>query len=68
MLADILGDKVQELDLKIVETMKSQQELMIELDNLQSSDRFLVLVKRVSVLSKNLNDTFDRWNNFIIND
>ena len=63
MLSDIIGNKVQEIDLAMVEVMKTQQELLSEIENVENT-AFQVSVKRLLVVSSKLNQNLEIWNRF----
>jgi hypothetical protein len=68
MLSDTVGRKIQEIDMLIVETIKSQQDLMVEIDSLQDSSKFLSITKRMHTLSRKLKKNLEVWNKLKIND
>jgi hypothetical protein len=68
MLSDTVGRKIQEIDMLVVETMKTQQDLMVEIDSLQDSSKFLSITKRMHALSSKLTKNLEVWNKLKIND
>jgi hypothetical protein len=59
---ELLVNKIQEMDMLIVETNKAQQEMMLELDTLKSSSKFLRIEKRMDTLSEKLSSSLIFWN------
>jgi hypothetical protein len=68
MLSDILGNKLQEIDLAIVSTMKTQQEVLVELQEVQKSSKYHVGLKRLDNISSDLSQNLKICNKFKFND
>ena len=65
MLSDIFGNKIQEIDLKIVQVMQTQNELYSDLESLSVAEKLSAVSKRLQVIDAALNKNMQIWSKFI---